>query len=134
MRSREPSALPAALRTSAGCLPPGPGAASTAAPGPGVVRASIEIRAPIDEALRRWSQFSALKQRSAFARRRSRLVWQLDVERAAAARSRVTLQLAQREGGAGADALRRAVEDHLVAFKGFVDDDGGLLRCGNAPW
>ena len=24
--------------------------------------------------------------------------------------------------------------DQLAAFECFVDDDGGLLRCGNAPW
>jgi hypothetical protein len=99
-----------------------------------VVRASIEVQAPVDEALRRWSEFSALAQRSAFARRRTRHVWQLDFERTAPGRSRVTLQLEQRRGGVGSDTLHRVVEDQLAAFGCFVDDDGGLLRCGNAPW
>lgn len=125
MRARGASRLVPALRVSAGCLPPGSGAvAAAAAPGPGVVSASIEVGAPIHEALHHWSEFSGVRQPGA---------WQVDFEPGAGSRSRVTLELEQRSAVPGSDALRRVLEAHLVAFEGFVARRA-RLRCATARY
>jgi hypothetical protein len=96
------------------------------------VHASIEIRAPIDEALYGWSEFCALTQGSfALAGRRTSPCWRAHFERCAGSRSRITLQLEHRGPSGEPAALRRALEDRLVAFKGFVDERG-LRRCESA--
>jgi hypothetical protein len=97
-----------------------------------VVQASIEVQARVDEALRRWSEFSAMTQRSAtpfiptqaFASR-------VDFEPLGGSRSRVTLQLEHRGSLPEPACARRALEDHLLAFGGFVDESGSL-RCRSA--
>jgi len=135
MRERDP-VTPDPLRASTGCLPPGPGAATSAAaaPGSGVVRASIEVQARVDEALRRWSEFSALAERSPAPTIPSHaFVSRVDFETLDAARSRVTLQLEHRGSLPEPARARRALEDHLVAFGGFVDENGSL-RCRSACW
>lgn len=126
MRTRGLSTLPPARRASAGWLPPGPGAATSAAaaPGSGVVSASIEIRVRVDEALRRWSEFSARTQPGPSAVARTFVPRRVDFEPLAGARSRVSLRLEHRGVWPEPLSARRALEDQLVAFESFVDERG----------
>jgi hypothetical protein len=93
-----------------------------------VVRASIEIRAPIAEALHRWSEFSTLEHARLA---HGCLSQQVDFRPLPGARARVTVRLDRRGACPEAATARRALEDQLVAFEGFVDDSG-LRPCGNA--
>src|SRR5262245_12128391 len=125
MRARDPSTAELQNPNSTGCLPPGPGAATPAAAAPGsgvVVQASIEIRAAVHEVLRRWSEFSLLRESAALIRQA--VASRVDFEPLEAARSRITLQLEHPVALPEPARARRALEDHLSAFGGFVDENG----------
>ena len=72
------------------------------------IRASIAVRASIEEALRRWSDHAApVRPR------------QVDFEPLALGESRVTVEAS--ESSLEADVLRRALERHLSAFKRLIE-------------
>ena len=71
------------------------------------IRASIEVRASIDEALRRWSDPCSVRPR------------QVEFESVAPAESRVTVEAYDSWLDAG--VVQRELERHLSAFKGLVE-------------
>ena len=72
------------------------------------IRASIAIRASVEEALRRWSDHAApVRPR------------QVDFESLPLGESRVTVEAS--ESSLEADVLRRALERHLSAFKRLIE-------------
>ena len=75
---------------------------------PEPIRASIAVRAPIDEALRRWSDHAAaLRPR------------QVDFEALASCESRVTLEA--EPSYHAADLVQRELERQLAAFKHRIE-------------
>lgn len=81
------------------------------------IRASVELRASVGDAVRGWSEFSAPPH--PYPRR-------VDFEPLAGAESRVTVQLVI---PASAHAAQRTLERHLAAFKGFVEQRASASRA-----
>jgi len=81
------------------------------------IRASIAIRASIEEALRRWSDHAAQV--------RPR---QVDFESLARGESRVTVEAS--ESSLEADVLRRALERDLSAFKRLLEGRASAPGAG----
>ena len=122
MRSRQPMLRCAVGGSARGSL-------TTALAEEPVARASIEIRAHIDDALRCWSEFSAAAgalPRGISASRR------VDFVPLAGSSTRLDLRLVQRGPLREPAATRRALEDRLRAFKSFVEEGEPCVRLRSA--
>ena len=84
------------------------------------IRASIEVRASIDEALRRWSDPAPVRPR------------QVDFESVAPAASRVTVEAYDSSLEAG--VVQRDLARHLAAFKRRIEgrDAPSALGCNES--